>query len=47
MAAFVDETKGRGLLVVAAVLEPRDLAPSRAAMRSLLLLRQSRLHFVK
>lgn len=45
--AFVDETKVRGLLVVAAVLEPRDLAPSRAAMRSLLLPRQSRLHFVK
>lgn len=45
--AFVDETKVRGLLVLAAVLEPRDLAPSRAAMRNLLLPRQSRLHFVK
>jgi hypothetical protein len=45
--AFVDETKVRGLLVVVAVLEPRDLASSRAAMRGLLLPRQTRLHFVK
>lgn len=45
--AFVDETTVRGLLVVAAVLEPRDLAPSRVAMRSLLLPRQSRLHSVQ
>ena len=36
-----------GLLVVAAVLEPRDLAASRVAMRSLLLPRQRRLHFIK
>lgn len=45
--AFVDETKVRGLLIVAAILEPRDLAPARTAMRSLLLPRQSRLHFAK
>ena len=45
--AFVDETKIRGLLVAVAVLEPRTLAPARTAMRSLLLPRQSRLHFAK
>jgi len=45
--AFVDETKVRGLMVVCAVLEPRNLAPSRVAMRNLLLPRQTRLHFVK
>lgn len=38
--AFVDETKVRGLLVVAATAEPRDLAPSRTVMRNLLLPRQ-------
>lgn len=45
--AFVDETKVRGLLVVAALLAPHDLAQSRAAMRQLLLPRQSHVHFVK
>lgn len=45
--AFVDESKVRGLLVVAAVLEPRDLASVRRAMRSLLLPRQTHVHFVK
>lgn len=45
--AFVDETKVNGLLVVAAVLQPRDLASARTAMRRLLLPRQSHLHFVK
>ena len=45
--AFVDETKVRGLLVVAAVLQPRDLAGSRAVMRQFLLPRQSHIHFVK
>ena len=45
--AFVDETKVRGLLVAAAVLEPRDLASSRAAMRSLLLRARAGCTFVK
>ena len=45
--AFVDETKRGGLLMVAAVLVPRDLAPARTAMRGLCLPGQSRLHFTK
>ena len=45
--AFVDETKVRGLVVVSAVVHPRDLATARTTMRSLLLPRQSHLHFVK
>ena len=45
--AFVDESKVRGLVVVAAVVHPRDLTSTRTAMRSLLLPRQSHLHFVK
>lgn len=45
--AFVDETKSNGLLVVAAVLAPRDLAPARTMMRGLCLPGQSRLHFTK
>ena len=45
--AFVNETKVNGLSVVAAVLQPRDLAAARTAMRRLLLPRQSHLHFVK
>lgn len=45
--AFVDETKYNGLLVVAAVLAPRDLAPDRTTMRGLCLPGQSRLHFTK
>lgn len=45
--AFVDETKVQGLLVVAAILQPRDLAAARAAMRALLLPRQTHIHFVK
>ena len=45
--AFVDESKRRGLLVAAAVLHPRDLAPARTALRHLCLPGQSRLHFTK
>lgn len=46
--AFVDETQVRGLLVVAAVLEPRDVASSRQRPCARLLLpRRSRLHLVK
>lgn len=45
--AFVDESKVRGLLVVAAALEPRDLASARKSMRSMLLPRQTHVHFVK
>lgn len=44
---FVDESKLRGLLVVAAVLAPRDLAQARTAMRELCLPGQARLHFTK
>lgn len=45
--AFADETKVRGLLVAVAVVEPRDLAVARSTMRSVLLPRQTRVHFVK
>jgi|NGEPerStandDraft_6_1074524.scaffolds.fasta_scaffold55780_2 hypothetical protein len=45
--AFVDETKTPGLLLVAAVLAPRDLAPARSMMQALRLPGQTRLHFVK
>lgn len=45
--AFVDETKANGLLLVAAVLAPRDLAAARTTMRGLTLPGQSRLHFTK
>jgi len=45
--AFVDETKPGGLLMVAAVLAPRDLGPARTTMRGLCLPGQSRLHFTK
>ena len=45
--AFVDETKAHGLVVVAAVLAPRDLAPARAVMRRLCLPGQARVHFAK
>jgi hypothetical protein len=34
--AFVDETKDNGLLVVAALVAPRDLRSARATMRGLL-----------
>lgn len=44
---FLDETKANGLLVVAAVFEPRHLAPARTSMRALCLPGQSRLHFTK
>ena len=43
----MDETKQNGLLVVAAVLTPRDLGPTRALLRGLCLPGQSRLHFTK
>ncbi len=45
--AFVDESKRRGLLVAAAVVQPRDLAPARTALRQLCLPGQSQLHFTK
>ncbi len=45
--AFVDESKQHGLLVAAAVFQPRDLAPARTALRRLCLPGQSRLHFTK
>ena len=44
---FVDETKANGLLVAAALVQPRQLAPTRTLLRSLLLARQERLHFTK
>lgn len=45
--AFVDETQVNGLLVVAAVVAPRDLARARTTMRGLCLPGQARLHFTK
>jgi len=45
--AFVDESKRHGLLVAAAVVQPRDLALARTALRQLCLPGQSRLHFTK
>lgn len=45
--AFVDESKRHGLLIAAAVFQPRDLAPARTALRRLCLPGQSRLHFTK
>lgn len=45
--AFVDETKDSGLLVVAALLAPRDLRSARSTMRRMLLPGQARLHFTK
>jgi len=44
---FVDESKRHGLLIAAAVVQPRDLAPARTALRQLCLPGQSRLHFTK
>ncbi len=44
---FVDETKANGLLVAAARVQPRQLAPTRTLLRGLLLARQERLHFTK
>lgn len=44
---FVDESKRRGLLVAAAVVQPRDLAPARTVLRRLCLPGQARLHFTK
>lgn len=41
---FVDETKARGYVVVAAVLLPGDLEPTRKQLRSLVLRGQRRLH---
>ncbi|HWG64170.1 MAG TPA: hypothetical protein VG253_20970 [Streptosporangiaceae bacterium] len=42
---FADESKARGLVLVAAAVMPRDLAPMRALVDSLRLPRQRRLHF--
>lgn len=44
---FVDESKRHGLLVAAAVVQPRDLAPTRTVLRRLCLPGQARLHFTK
>lgn len=44
---FVDETKASGLLIAAARVQPRQLAPTRTLLRGLLLARQERLHFTK
>lgn len=44
---FVDETKRRGYVVVAVVVEARKVATARAAMRGLLIGSQSHLHFTK
>ena len=44
---FVDETKAHGLLIAAARVQPRQLAPTRTLLRGLLLARQERLHFTK
>lgn len=43
--AYVDETKGRGLVVVAAIAHVRDLQPSRKALVALRLRGQERIHF--
>ncbi|WP_237669544.1 MULTISPECIES: hypothetical protein [unclassified Rhodococcus (in: high G+C Gram-positive bacteria)] len=45
MHAYVDETKGRGLVVVAAIAHVRDLQPSRKALVALRLRGQERIHF--
>ena len=42
---FADESKARGLVLVAASVMPRDLAPMRGLMDRLRLPRQRRLHF--
>jgi len=41
---FVDETKAKGFLLVAAILQPADLAVGRRTMRRLVLPGQKRLH---
>jgi len=41
---FVDESKSRGYLLIAAVVLPRELAVTRRAVRDLLLPGQKRLH---
>lgn len=45
MHAYVDETKAKGLVVVAAVAEPRDLTAARKALGDLRLKGQERIHF--
>jgi hypothetical protein len=42
---FVDETKERGYLIAAALVQPEGLASSRRAIRSLVMPRQRRIHF--
>jgi hypothetical protein len=42
---FVDETKERGYLIAAAIIQPENLAVSRRAIRSLIMPRQRRIHF--
>ncbi|MEV5820471.1 hypothetical protein AB0L22_14985 [Micromonospora haikouensis] len=44
---FVDETKERGLLVVAVAVLPSDLTAARRTIRSLILPGQRRIHFHK
>jgi len=45
--AFLDESKRRGLLLAASVVQPRGLGPARTALRRPCLPGQSRLHFTK
>lgn len=45
MHAYVDETKAKGLVVVAAVADPRHLATARKALGDLRLKGQERIHF--
>jgi hypothetical protein len=42
---FVDESKQRGYLMVAATVEPANLAATRQAIRELIMPRQRRIHF--
>lgn len=45
--AFLDESRRHGLLIAAAIVQPADLDPARAALRRLCLPGQYRLHFTK
>ena len=45
--AFVDESQRARYMICAAIISPADLQAARRALRSMLLPRQGRLHFVK
>ncbi|MGN2642498.1 hypothetical protein ACTD5D_41255 [Nocardia takedensis] len=47
MQAFIDETKEKGLLVVATFARPNDLTAARKALRKHLISGQRRIHFTK